>query len=236
MPDALIFIIPIVIVVIALVAWYAHEQAKKRREGLAAVAQQLGWRFDPSYDSGWDHHYGQFGWFTTGHSRYAYNILTGNIPMNGRQLPAAMGDYTYKVTSGSGKDRRTTTYRFSFLLVDLPYMGLPELSVRKEGLFDGFTAMLGFNDIDFESEEFSRKFHVKSPDKRFAYDLIHPQMIEFLLAETPPTFEIARSVWCGRGSGCWEPAEFARQVAWCERFLSQWPRHLMADLESRVAK
>ncbi len=236
MPDALIFIIPIVIVVIGLLAWHAHVQTKQRREALAEVARQLGWRFDPSRDSSWDRRYPQFGWFKTGHSRCAYNILTGTLTMNGNKLPGVIGDYTYKVTSGSGKNQSTTTYNFSFLLVELPFVGLPQIAVRREGIFDSFTALLGFDDIDFESEEFSRKFHVKSSDKRFAYDLMHPRMMEFLLDEPPPTFEIERGVLCTRGAGRWEPAEFARQVAWCEQLLSHWPRHLLADLESRTGR
>ena len=37
------------------------------------------------------------------------------------------------------------------------------------------------NDIDFESAEFSRKFVVRSPDKKFAYDFCNARMIEYLL-------------------------------------------------------
>ena len=47
---------------------------------------------------------------------------------------------------------------------------------------DKIAGALGFHDINFESSEFSRKFHIKCADKKFAYDVIHPRMMEFLLA------------------------------------------------------
>lgn len=237
MPDILFVIIPLFILVFGVLAYYAHLAAKQRREALAALAARRGWRFSPHHDSSWDDRYSQFAWFTTGHSRYAYNLLDANLEAGGKSLPATLGDYTYKVTSGSGKNRRTTTYRFSFLLLRLPYPGLPQLSVRPEGVFDRLTSLIGFDDINFESEEFSRKFHVKSDDKRFAYDLLHPQMMEFLLDSPPPTFEIEHGVFCMKsGNRCWEPTELEPQVAWCESWLDHWPPHLVADLESRMPR
>lgn len=237
MPDLLFIIVPVVIVVFALLAYYSYLQAKKRREALASWAQQRGWRFDPRTDSRWDSTYRQFSCFTHGHSRSAYNLLHGSLQIEGQAWPCTVGDYTYKVTSGSGKSRHTTTYRFSFLLMELPFPGLPQLAVRPEGIFDSLVSLVGFDDIDFESEEFSRKFHVQSSDKRFAYDLMHPRMMEFMLASPPEPFEIEHGVFCLKGDNrCWEVAEIDYQVNWCERWLSQWPRHLLADLRSRSAR
>ncbi|WP_425398265.1 hypothetical protein [Aeoliella sp.] len=236
MPELLFIVVPIIIVVFCLLAYYSHLQAKKRREALAAWAQQRGWRFAPGHDSRWDRRYSQFSCFTQGHSRYAYNLLDGALQLGGESRPCTVGDYTYKVTSGSGKNRRTTTYSFSFLLVELPYVGLPQLAVRPEGFFDGLASLVGFDDIDFESEEFSRKFHVKSSDKRFAYDLLHPRMMEFMLASAPPTFEIERGVFCLQGANsCWELSEIEQEVNWCKHWFGLWPPHLLADLQSRSA-
>jgi len=44
------------------------------------------------------------------------------------------------------------------------------------------TEFFGFDDIDFESAEFSRQFHVTAADKRWAYDIIHQRMMEYLMA------------------------------------------------------
>ena len=43
------------------------------------------------------------------------------------------------------------------------------------------TAFFGADDIDFESARFSERFHVKSPDRKWAYDVIHTKTMERLL-------------------------------------------------------
>jgi hypothetical protein len=237
MPEIFVLIIPLFLIGFGLLAYYSYQQAKKRREELAALAARWGWSFSPSYESDWDSRYSQFGCFTQGHSRCAYNLLQGTIEVDGQHQPCTVGDYTYKVTTGSGKDENTTTYYFSFLLFELPFVGLPQLAIRPEGFFDSVTSFMGFDDIDFESEEFSRKFHVKSSDKRFVYDLLHPRTMEFMLDTPPATFEIERDVFCLKSSSsCWQVPEIEQQVEWCKRWLSLWPPHLVADLKSRAAR
>ena len=49
----------------------------------------------------------------------------------------------------------------------------------------------GFDDIDFESDEFSREFCVKAADRRWAFDVIHQATMEFLLAAPRFTIELA---------------------------------------------
>jgi hypothetical protein len=44
------------------------------------------------------------------------------------------------------------------------------------------TEFVGLDDIDFESTEFSQKFRVKSPDRRWAYDVVHQKTMELMLA------------------------------------------------------
>ena len=144
-----------------------------------------------------------------------------------------MGDFTYKVTTHSGKSSSTRTYRFSYLIVHLPFGRVPDLLIRREGLFDKLAGAFGFDDIDFESAEFSRRFFVKSTDKRFAYDVIHPRMMEFLLAGEPPAIDIEYGRCClSNGRRRWEPHEFKGRVDWIRRFFDHWPDHLTANLES----
>ena len=47
----------------------------------------------------------------------------------------------------------------------------------------------GFDDIDFESAEFSKKFFVKAKDKRWAYDVIHTRAMELLLGSPRLTIQ-----------------------------------------------
>jgi hypothetical protein len=50
--------------------------------------------------------------------------------------------------------------------------------------------MLGYDDIDFESSEFSRAFAVRSRDRKFTYDVCHPRMMEYLLEHRDLSLEI----------------------------------------------
>jgi hypothetical protein len=56
------------------------------------------------------------------------------------------------------------------------------MTIRPEGIFDKMKAAFGWDDIDFESAEFSKRFHVSARDRRWAYDVITPRTMEFLLA------------------------------------------------------
>lgn len=217
---------------IAVGIYFSHLQAKKRREELAEFAEQIGWRFEPA--SVYDHHkrFPQFALFQQGHSPCAYNTLHGAVMLAGRSVTAQMGDFLYKRTSGSGKNRSTTTYRLSYLIAGAPFPASPDISIRPEGAFDKVSAFFGFDDIDFESAEFSRQFHVSSGDKRFAYAVIHPQMMEFLMETRGPTLNVAEGYCCATaGNGAWTPNEFRERLAWLEQFFERWPQHLIEQLD-----
>jgi len=229
-----ILIISIFIVGAIVLAWLSYLARQKRRQDMAALAARLGWSFDPESDSSMDDRFGQFGCFCRGHSRAAYNTLEGTTAIGGRQFPVRMGDYTYKITTSNGKSTSTRTYRFSYVVISVPWRGVPDLIIRREGLMDKLAGAIGFDDIDFESEEFSRRFFVKSPDKKFAYDVIHARMMEFLLQDSPPPIELrAGSICLTDGTREWAPGEFEPRVAWADRFFGLWPEHLTSSLEAR---
>lgn len=53
---------------------------------------------------------------------------------------------------------------------------------------------MGFDDIDFESHEFSKLFCVRSKDKKFAYDFCNAKMIDYLLDNKDMSIEIENNV------------------------------------------
>lgn len=239
-PWGIVVIFGVIGVTIAL-AIIAYRQETQRREALATLAAQRGWSFDPSHDTQHDEQYAQFGCFSRGHSRSAYNTIEGAVTIAGRRYPLKMGDFLYKVTSSNGKQTTTSTHRFSYLILHLPFAGVPDLLIRREGMLDKIAGALGFDDIDFESEAFSRRFHVKSRDKKFAYDVIHPRMMEFLMdgggATDAGWLEIEHGAMCiTNGAGRWDPAEFEAKLAWAERFLSLWPDYLVEQLGGRPSE
>jgi hypothetical protein len=225
-------LLPIVLVLIAVGAYYSYQQQKQRREDMGALAAELGWRFVPDTDYSHDDEYAHYEIFRHGHSRYAYNTLFGTIDVDGKPCTAKMGDFHCQITTSNGKSTSTHTYRFSYLILQLPYVGVPDLLVRREGMFDAVKNLFGFDDIDFESAEFSRRFFVKSPDKRFAYDVIHAGMMEFLLASDPPTIDIERGRCClSDGKRTWPPEKFHTTTAWVRQFFELWPGHVVCQLE-----
>ena len=223
----------VVIAALAGVAiYFSHLAAKKRREALSTLAGELGWQFDPDRNTHHDNEYAHFEVFRRGHSRAAYNTLEGSIEVDKRAFGAKMGDFTYKVTRHTNKGSRTTTYRFSYLIMHLPFREIPDLMIRQEGIFDKLAGAIGFDDIDFESAEFSRKFYVKSTDKKFAYDVIHPRMMEFLLDTPAQAVSIENGRCCVTdGRSKWKPEEFRPMLNWLMEFFDHWPDHLTSRLQ-----
>jgi hypothetical protein len=226
------FAILLVALLAGALAYVVALGARNRREALKEVAQRLGLLFDSGADRSLHRVFGH-SVFNKGKSREATNNLSGRITMGGFPVEVRMGDYQY--VTGSGKSRQT--HRLSFACFLLPFVGTPDLLIREEGLGDKLLGGLGFDDIDFESEEFSRRFWVKSGDNRYAYDVIHPRMMEFLLQDSPPHVEIVRDVCLIlQGSRIWDPETFERAPAWFEAFLQHWPRHLVEQLQIRQGR
>ncbi len=165
-------IVIIAIVVIAAIAYSYYVTAQRRKE-LCAWAHSHGMSFTPTKDHGFDDRHSNIKCLRKGHSRYAYNIMEGQW----NDLPIKAFDYHY--ATGSGKSRSDHYFSAVILASGIP---LKPLYIRREGFFDKLTEFFGFDDIDFESAEFSRKFYVKSSDKRWAYDVIHARMMEYLMA------------------------------------------------------
>lgn len=149
-------------------------QAKRRREELAAYAASRGWRYEPDAPELVDRFEGAP--FGVGHGRRAENAVQGTH--EGRDFVAF--DYSYVTTSGSGKDRHDTTHRFSVVALSMG-AHLPSLSVDPENFVERFVGRLTNSDIELESDDFNRAFTVTCPDRKFASDVLHPAMMEFLL-------------------------------------------------------
>ena len=170
-----------VVAIIVVVVVIGYIAARKRREAMAAVAGRLGLRFQPRKNRGLARQYRFLDKLRQGSNRYAFNILSGSYQGHDVML------FDYHYQTGSGKD--THHHYFSFFIMQLP-MPFPELVIDKEGFFSKIAQAFGYDDIDFESHEFSRKFCVRSADKKFAYDVCNGRMIEYLLSNSDLSIEI----------------------------------------------
>jgi len=177
-----------VIALIVVLGILGYLSARKRREAMSALASRLGLSFNPAKDRELARRYRFLDKLRSGSNRYAFNILSGNY--EGHDV--TLFDYHYETHSTDSKGhRRTHHHYFSFFILHSS-ASFPELVIGKEGFFSKVAQALGYDDIDFESHEFSRKFCVRSKDKKFAYDVCNGRMIEYLLSNSDLSIEIER--------------------------------------------
>ncbi len=179
------FIIVVFFIVFIGIGILSYIGAKKRRRAMMALAIRLGLNFYPDKDRDMARRYRFLDKLRAGRDRYAFNILSGGYHNHN----VTIFDYHYK--TGSGKD--THNHYLSFFLLQLT-VSFPELVIAREGLLSKIGQALGYDDIDFESHEFSRKFCVRSKDKKFAYDVCNARMIEYLLSNDDLSIEIEDNI------------------------------------------
>jgi hypothetical protein len=169
---------------------YGAIAARKRREGLFELAQRLNLNFIAEEDYGIPEQFSFLKEFNQGDNRYAINIISGKY----QQQPVQAFDYHYETYTYDKNGRHTEHHWFSFLILTLPATAFPDLTIRREGFFTKIAEVFGYQDINFESAEFSSAFNVRSPDKKFAYDVCNARMIEYLLANRDLSIEIENEV------------------------------------------
>lgn len=160
--------------------------ARKRREELFELAARLGLEFRAGEDYDLAQRFEFLDKLAQGSNRYAFNVLSGGYQQN----QVLVFDYHYETHSTDSKGNRQTHHHyFSFFILLLPQR-FPELKITREGLMSKLAQALGYDDIDFESAEFSRTFCVRSKDKKFAYDVCNARMMEYLLSNRDLSIEI----------------------------------------------
>jgi len=179
----LIFAIFVVIVIAGGI--YSKIAARKRREGLFELAQRLNLNFAPDPDYGLAGRFEFLKKLAQGDNRYAYNVLSGAYQND----DVLAFDYHYQVTTHDKNGSHTTHYRFSVFILQMP-VSFPDLTIRHENFFLKVAEVFGYQDIKFESAEFSKAFCVRCQDKKFAYDVCNAKMMEYLLANRDLSVEI----------------------------------------------
>lgn len=96
-------------------------------------------------------------------------------------------DYTYEITRTDGDSSSTTTYPHTVAVVRLP-LALPALRMSRETLS---TKLFGSADVQFESEEFNKRYFVQCEDKKSAFDILHPKVIDWLVSLPMMTWQMA---------------------------------------------
>jgi hypothetical protein len=183
------FLIVAVLAIAVIGAIYGVIRARKRLEGLFELAQRLGLNFSAAEDYGLADRYGFLKQLAQGENRYARNVLSGTYQQN-RVLAF---DFHYETYTQGKSGRQTHHHWFSFFILTLPAV-FPDLTIRRENFLTKVAEVFGYQDIKFESAEFSKTFCVRSPDKKFAYDVCNAKMMEYLLANRDLSVEIENQV------------------------------------------
>lgn len=155
--------------VVAL-ARYMSKQAEARNRVWASWAHARQW----GYASQWPQMAHQFhsGPFGRGTSRTADRGFWGNFD----SVEVFGFRYRYTVKSGDS----TSTISQVVTGIRIPGALFPPFSLSRESLLN-----IG-PDVDFENDEFNRRWKVSSPSARFAHDVVHPRTMRLLMGPLPP--------------------------------------------------
>jgi hypothetical protein len=169
-------VIFVLFVAVAIGAAVLAYRAKLRRQReLAAVAAQHG--LDFSVDDPFGTLDEPFSLLRRGDGRGVENVLWGTW----QGLEARAFDYWYYEESTDAKGHTSRSYsRYDCVLAPVDAR-CPRLAIAEENLLTRIADALTFRDVEFESEEFNRRFNVTGDDPRFATALCDARMMRWLL-------------------------------------------------------
>lgn len=221
-----ILIFVLVLGLIITLAIFGAIAARKRREELAALALRLGLQYSADRDHNMAARFGFLDQLAQGSNRYAYNILSGLY----QKHEVLVFDYHYETHSTDSKGRRQTHHHhFSFFILLLA-QSFPELRITREGVFSKIAQAFGYDDIDLESAEFSRTFCVRSKNKKFAYDVCHAPMMEYLLANRDLSIEIENHALALAFGKCLAAADIELNLGRLLEIRSHMPEYLFTKV------
>jgi hypothetical protein len=164
---------------VALVLWLSYQRKRRRREALAALGRASGLRF--SVDDPFDLvDQEDFHLFRMGEGRGCENVLWGDW----KGIPVKEADYWYYTQSTDAQGHTTRDYRYLSIVEAALPCTIPKISIQRETIFSRLGERLGFDDIEFESEDFNHTFQVKAVDVKFAFRLVDARMMQWLLEST----------------------------------------------------
>lgn len=211
---------------VAAFGYVTWRQNQERRARLLVWASARGLSAMRGRDEDWHVRYPGLAIFQKGRARRSEFLVAGTV--DGREVRCL--DYRY--VTGSGKNRRT--HRHGVVVMETGTPVIP-LRIRPENLLDGVAGALGFDDIDFESDDFSRRWHVTSPDRRWAFDVIHPRTMEYLMDAPPVTIEFGVAAVAVIGGGALDPDHGERGLAMARDLLDLVPADVLARLRGERA-
>jgi hypothetical protein len=194
-----------------------------RRGKFSAGAAERGWTYarrDRTVPQCWE------SWpFGTGRHRRAVHVLRGQV--GDRDCIAFEYSFRHRVPGGpQGTAEAVSTW--SVAAVALPTY-LPRIAVSRRGPLGRVAAALGRQGLELESEDFNRRFSVRTDDPRLAFAVLHPQMMAALL--DGPFFDFR--VECADALSCWPGRlrleEVDQRLGFLRQVVDNVPAHVWRD-------
>lgn len=114
--------------------------------------------------------------FGLGHSRSATDVIRGAID------GVAFASFTYTYRTGDSSDNTELTHTAMVTCIRTP-PSPNMLLVTPEGALFGLLDAMGLGDLKLESEDFNRRFQVRTNNDRFAYDILNPTTMHRMLTD-----------------------------------------------------
>ena len=165
------------LVVVGILYWQYKAKQKKITEFRAFAAKRR-WQYFERGDSKLENRFLDEP-FGQGQDRRARHVFRGEH--RGRKILAYEYSYTTYSNDSDGR-RRAETHDHVITSVYLP-KPKPVLELAREGFGRKLLGFVGVRDLQLESEQFNEKFLIKTDDNRFAYDILHPRMMEWMLGD-----------------------------------------------------
>jgi len=249
-PTVFILLFAFVIAIVVLVAVVQAQAKKKREQELADYAQRKGFTLYPNEEQGCGGFmtgfssggsvfgnsdfigggdvsaklgamFQGFSPFGKGYSRVISNAVIGGLPWG------TFYTFDYRYVTGAGKSRQEHRCGIAAFRVPLNFV---KLELRPEGFMDALGGVLGLRDIQFESDEFNREYHVTSANDRFAFDVLHPGMMEFLLSLPKLNWQLMGPYIVLTQNGYWSVEMLDSLVTAAERFVQLIPDYVRQDI------
>lgn len=197
------------IVLVAIVGIFIERQ---RTERLQTFARSRGLAYEKRNDSwarvdlGWPSGFGK--------SHRAKHVMTGEH--NGRPLVV----FEHIWVTGSGDNRQT---HYAMVCALQLRRSFPKLTVGREGVFSSIARKIGVKDIELESDDFNREYKVKCDDRKFAYDVLHPRFMQWMLSTQADMFTISGQ-YLARASSMRLKEEYVdQQIAYLDAIVDRIP-------------
>lgn len=178
-------IIGLIGVIILVIGIVFNKGDSKRRADFFALLKRLNLSFNRGPDYEIPNRFGFLRGCNQDDTHWACNVLSGAY----QNYDVLVFDYTYSTAASRPQ-------KIGVFILTMPGSTFPHITISNDGenFSDSVAGLAGSREIRFESADFSKAFHVRCEDKKFAYDVCNPQMMRHLLANRDFSVEIANDV------------------------------------------